>query len=144
MRRPLPLSLAQRLYTPQVTHHILGLPKVHLLQQIPHPRLHILDHPPNIDNMPLLHLRLPQPSQRQILLRLPRQIPRQLQTLHARTLQSQIENDRRSQLILRRPLRRTLPQLPRRAPSGAVSPSTAAALMLCKIQGASLMPRIDL
>ena len=51
MRTLLPIRLRQRRQTPQIPHHILRLPKVHLLQQIPHLQLHILYQFPNVSDM---------------------------------------------------------------------------------------------
>jgi hypothetical protein len=108
VRSPLLLRLAQGPDAPQITNHILRLAKVHLLQQIAHPRLHILHHASNIRDMALLCLRLSHAMNRQILLLLPRQVARKLQSAHAFTLHSQVQNHRRRQLVVRATLARRL------------------------------------
>jgi hypothetical protein len=108
VRSPLLLRLAQGPDAPQITNHILRLAKVHLLQQIAHPRLHILHHASNICDMALLCLRLSHAMNRQILLLLPRQVARKLQSAHAFALHSQVQNHRRRQLVVRATLARRL------------------------------------
>lgn len=51
MRTLLPIRLRQRRQTPQIPNNILRLPKIHLLQQIPHLQLHILNQLANVSDM---------------------------------------------------------------------------------------------
>lgn len=44
LRRPIATRLAKRRDTPQVSHHILRLPKVNFLQQIAHLQFHVFHH----------------------------------------------------------------------------------------------------
>lgn len=45
------VRLAQGSDTPQISHHILRLPKVHFLQEVPHLQLHILNHLANVNTL---------------------------------------------------------------------------------------------
>ena len=49
--RPVLVRLAQRREAPKITYDVLCLAKVHLLQQIAHLELHVLDHFANVSNV---------------------------------------------------------------------------------------------
>lgn len=72
LRLPIPRRLAQPPHAPQITHDVLRLPEVHLLQQVPHLELHIFDELPDVRDLLLVVLR------RQLDVDLPRHVPRQI------------------------------------------------------------------
>ena len=101
-------------HTSQIPHHILSLPKIHLLyptsasqsprprtqiptQQIPHLQLHILHQLPHIHNMAPIILH------RHILLDLPRHIPTKIHIPQPLTPRAQMQYNRTRKLVVRRP-----------------------------------------
>lgn len=72
MRILLLVRLSQALHAAQIADHILGLAKVHLLQQIAHLELHVLDQLADVGDV------APVVVDRQVRLDLPRHVAREL------------------------------------------------------------------
>lgn len=97
---PLPIHHAELLHAPQLAHHVPRLPKIHLLQQIPHLQLHVLDKPPDVADVVRVA------RHRELGLDLPRHVAREVDGPEDVGVcgggLGEAEHDRRGQLVCRR------------------------------------------
>lgn len=93
LRLPIPRAVAQATHAAQVAHHVLGLAKVHLLQQVAHLELHVLDQLADIGNVAVVCL------DGEILLHLARHVSGEIELAARRRRQR--EDDGRRQLVVR-------------------------------------------
>jgi len=83
LRLAIPLALAQASDAAQVTHNVLGLPKINLLQQVTHLELHVLDKAADVCDVAFVVL------DRQVLLDLARHVAAQVNLAQGGALGSQ-------------------------------------------------------
>ena len=94
MRLPIPRSLAQTPQASQVPHHVLRLAKVHLLQQVPHLELHVLDEAAHVCDVRVVRL------DGELLLDLARHVAAEVDGVGARGGVGEGEDDGRGELVV--------------------------------------------
>ena len=92
--RPIFVRLAQWWDAPEVTDHVLGLAKIHLLQQIAHLQLHVLNHLANVGNVRRIILNS------HISLDLANHVTRQVKTTERFGVGAEGKNNGRGQLVV--------------------------------------------